>query len=226
MLSLALSACGPDPTLIRVFGVEWEETPLRGQDGSVIETVYQLEADEFRAVRTCGSRRVELSTPVTHTYIFRVLEQTMGTTSADGLSCRSTYGMDDVTALELDADGENLYPAGDRSFPIAPYSEVNGIFGGRNFTEDDGDIVNWFFTPQWLLSKGECANGISSTVVVPIEIEHTFVVDGTVRASDGDCSLEFIDGTYRYYPEVAGELLLERLTGSRILLTQVPDSSE
>ncbi|MFT5354878.1 MAG: hypothetical protein ACI9KE_002091 [Polyangiales bacterium] len=233
--TLALSACAPCPELTQIFGVEWEEMPLRRRDGSIVETVYQLESDEFRAVRTCGTRRVELSTPVTHVYTFKVLEGMTRTTSADGLSCRSTFRMDSIIGFVLDPDGENLYARTvqggmDVIFPLEPYTAVNGIFGGRRFTELDDeegeDVINWFFTPQFLLSKAECSNGISSTVVIPIEIGHNFIVEGTVRSRDGDCELEFLDGVYRYYPEVAGELLLERVNGSRILLTPVSDTQE
>ncbi|MFK8004026.1 MAG: hypothetical protein AB8H86_30960, partial [Polyangiales bacterium] len=82
------------------------------------------------------------------------------------------------------------------------------------------DEVELFFTPQYLKSKTRCSNGINSTIVVPISIEHRFVVSETVQTGAEGCEIELFEGNYQYYPEVAGELLLERWGGSRIMLTR------
>lgn len=221
LLGLA-SACTTDPPVTQIFGVEWEETPTRRQDGVSIETSYRIEPAEIVINRSCGNSRAELRAPIYHIYHYIVLDDVMGTTSAEGRSCRSAFQTGDSVGFSLDDDGQDMhgrFESGE-DFTMTPTTQVSGIFGGREFMEpmDAGgvDVIEHFFTPQYLRSKRKCSNGITSTLVVPIFIEHRFVVQETVRAGTADCEIELFEGNYQYYPEVAGELLLERWGGSRI----------
>lgn len=202
-----------------MFGEEWEETPLRRRDGSIVETTYRLESDEFVAVRECGGQRVELRTEVSHWYNIIVEEPASRSTMADGFSCRLSYAQGEETRLFLSEDGQTL-TTGSGATEIVPWGEVNGILGAWSFIQPEA-TVEWFVYPQDIFAVARCVNGIRATVTVPVFIEHRFRVEDTVSATQGDCELEFLAGVYRYYPEVAGELLLEREGGSLLTLTQV-----
>lgn len=231
LLGLA-SACSSDPPVTEIFGVEWEETPTRNEDGVNIETTYRIEPAEIVITRRCGSQRSELRQPITHVYHYTVLDDVMGTTSADGRSCRSRYRTDDSVGFLIDADGQDMHGIFDtgEEFTLTPITAVSGIFGGRVYVEPEDsageDVIELFFTPQYLRSKTRCSNGINSTLVVPISIEHRFVVDESVQTGDAGCEIELFEGNYQYYPEVSGELLLERWGGSRIMLTRVAADAE
>lgn len=226
LLGLA-TACSSDPPLTEILGVEWEETPTRRQDGVSIETTYRIEPAEIVITRTCGSQRAELRHPIRHIYHYTVLDDVMGTTSAEGLSCRSGYRTDDSVGFIIDADGQNMhgiFESGEE-FTLTPTTQVSGIFGGREYMEPEDaagvDTIELFFTPQYLRSKTQCSNGINSTLVVPIAIEHRFYVSETVQTGSAGCEIELFQGNYQYHPEVANELLLERWGGSVITLTRV-----
>lgn len=226
VLLLGLAACNTDPPLTEIFGVEWQETPTRRADGVDVETTYRIEPAEVVITRRCGSERTELRAAIVHVYHYTVLDSVTASTSADGRSCRSRYQTDDSVGFLIDADGLDMHGIFDtgEEFTMTPTTEVSGIFGGREYAEPEDaggvDIIELFFTPQYLKSKTQCSNGINSTVVVPISIEHRFVVSETVQAGDDGCQIELFEGNYQYYPEVAGELILERWGGSSILLTR------
>jgi hypothetical protein len=135
LLLVLASACSSDPPLTEIFGVEWEETPTRRQDGVAVETTYRIEPAEIVITRTCGSQRAELRHPIIHIYHYTVLDDVTGTTSAEGRSCRSGYRTDDSVGFFIDADGQDMHGVFDtgEAFTMTPTTQVSGIFGGREY---------------------------------------------------------------------------------------------
>lgn len=219
LLPLALGCPADLPPLTVVLGVDWEEsrTTVEGEERW---RTFRLEADSLVVTQHCGATEVEAVVPASHRFIVYVLERTTVNTVVDGDNCMASYSMAGFE-LELDAGGEVLRSIGGAEGTVfRPYTEVNGIFGGRTFV-DEGDVdVEWYFTPTTIETVARCPNNLTASATVPVDIEHYFEIDeaDAVTQTEGSCELVVESGTYRYIPD-NGELGLV-LDGNETRLTR------
>ncbi|MFT5356096.1 MAG: hypothetical protein ACI9KE_003319 [Polyangiales bacterium] len=205
----AVLGCTADlPPLTIVFGVDWEEAPTI-VDGEEQWRTYRLESDSLVVTQHCGETEVEAVVPASHRYIVYVTRPVSVNTVVGGDNCMASYSMVG-SELALDADGQGVRTIGrTEGTVLQPYTEVNGLFGGRSFVNDDGATIEWYFTPTTIETVARCPNNLSATVTVPVDLEHYFEIEATegVTRTEGSCELIVESGVYRYFPD-AGALEL------------------
>ncbi|MFK8002936.1 MAG: hypothetical protein AB8H86_25430 [Polyangiales bacterium] len=219
LLPVAFGCTADLPPLTVVLGVDWEEsrTTVEGEERW---RTFRLEADSLVVTQHCGTTEVEAVVPAAHRFIVYVLESITVNTVVDGDNCMASYSMRGFE-LELEPDGQNVQTLGDTDDTVLrPYTDVNGLFGGRTFLNDDGADVEWYFTPTTIETVVRCPNNLRASATVPVDLEHYFEIDeaDAVTQTEGSCELVVEGGTYRYLPD-NGELGLV-LDGNEIRLTR------
>lgn len=205
--------CSADlPPITVVLGVDWEEAATT-VDGQERHRTFRLESDSLVVTQHCGETEVEAVVPASHRYIVYVTERVTVDTQVDGQNCMATYSVAGFE-LALDPDGQVMRTIGATvGTAMRPYTEVNGLFGGRTFQDDEGADIEWYFTPTTIETVARCPNNLTATATVPVDLEHYFEIDATdgVTRSEGSCELVVESGVYRYLPD-SGELGL-RING-------------
>ena len=224
LLGLALLpaafGCAADlPPVTVVLGVDWEEARTT-VDGEERWRTFRLEPDSLVVTQHCGATEVEAVVPASHRFIVYVLESLTANTVVEGDNCMASYSTGGFE-LGLDADGQSVRTIRTAEETVLrPYTEVNGLFGGRTFLNDDGADIEWYFTPTTIETVARCPNNLTASITVPVDLEHYFEIDpaDAVTQADGACELVVDSGTYRYLPD-AGELGLV-LNDNEIRLTR------
>lgn len=220
LLPAALGCPADLPPLTVVFGVDWQEARTT-VDGEERWRTFRLEADSLVVTQHCGATEVEASVPASHRFIVYVTEPISVNTVVGEDNCAAEYRTIGFE-LALDADGQSLRTLGDaESRLLRPYTEVNGLFGGRTFVDDDGNDVEWYFTPNTIETVSRCPNNLTATATVPVDLEHYLEIDDAdgVTRTEGACELVVESGVYRYFPR-DGALGFFRVGSPELLLTR------
>lgn len=219
LVTFLCTGCEELPPLTVVLGVDWVEATERvnGQDRF---RTFRLEADSFTVTQHCNDVEVQGTVPAAHRYIIYITEGVSVDTMANEMNCRASYRRSSFE-LGLDSDGRNVRTLSSTpEVELQPYTDVNGLFGGRSYTDEEDVVVEWFFTPTTIETVARCPNDLIASATVPVEIEHYFRVEETdvLSRSQGSCDLSIEAGLYRYFPE-DGALSLTRNGEDRVDLT-------